>query len=58
VALDPLGSSPRQPGNKLLQYHLVDDVIGVASFGQQPFAARVPELLRQDKGSAGFSQFQ
>lgn len=54
VALEPLGSLLRETGDELLQYHHADDGLGVAASSQQPFAARVPELLCQDKGLAGW----
>ncbi len=47
VALDPLRGPLREPRNKLLQHHLVDDIIDAAFPGQQPSAAGVPELAIQ-----------
>ncbi len=44
VALDPLRGRLREPRNKLLQHHLVDDMVDAAFPGQQPSAAGVPEL--------------
>ena len=58
VALDPLRGLLGQFGDELFQYHLVDNVLDVASVGHQPSAARVPELLRHDEGSAGLFQAQ
>ncbi|XP_052422902.1 protein mono-ADP-ribosyltransferase PARP14-like [Carassius gibelio] len=54
----PLGSLLRETGDELFQHHRVDDGLCVASSGQQPFEARFPELLCQDKGSARFGQLQ
>ncbi len=45
VALDPLRGRLREPRNKLLQHHLVDDMVDAAFPGQQPSAAGVQELV-------------
>jgi len=42
---------PRQPSHELLQYHFIDDFLDIAFLGRQPFAAGIPELLQQHKGS-------
>ncbi len=42
VALDPLRGRLREPRNKLLQHHLVDDMVDAAFPGQQPSAAGRP----------------
>ncbi len=47
VALDPLRGRLREPRNKLLQHHLVDDMVDAAFPGHQPSAAGVPELAFQ-----------
>ncbi len=40
----------REPRNKLLQHHLVDDMVDAAFPGQQPSAAGVPELVSHHEG--------
>ncbi len=58
VALDPLRGPLRDPRNKLLQHHLVDDIIDAAFSGQQPSAAGVPELVSHHEGPAVLPQLQ
>ncbi len=58
VALDPLRGPLREPRNKLLQHHLVDDIIDAAFPGQQPSAAGVPELVSHHEGPAVLPQLQ
>ncbi len=58
VALDPLRGRLREPRNKLLQHHLVDDMVDAAFPGQQPSAAGVPELVSHHEGPAVLPQLQ
>ncbi len=58
VALDPLRGRLREPRNKLLQHHLVDDMVDAAFPGQQPSAAGVPELASHHEGLAVLPQLQ
>ncbi len=58
VALDPLRGRLRELRNKLLQHHLVDDMVDAAFPGQQPSAAGVPELASHHEGPAVLPQLQ
>ncbi len=58
VALDPLRGRLGEPRNKLLQHHLVDDMVDAAFPGQQPSAAGVPELMSHHEGPAVLPQLQ
>ncbi len=58
VALDPLRGRLREPRNKLLQHHLVDDMVDAAFPGQQPSVAGVPELVSHHEGPAVLPQLQ
>ncbi len=58
VALDPLRGLLREPCNKLLQHHPVDDLVDAAFPGQQPSAAGVPELVSHHEGLAVLPQLQ
>lgn len=49
VALDPFGSSPQLPSDKLLQYHKIDHFLDVAHLGHQPLVTSVSDLLGYHK---------
>lgn len=58
MALDPLRCLLGQSHYKLLQHHLVDDLVHVASLDHQPSAAGVPELLSHHEWVAALPQIQ
>ncbi|RXN13923.1 fibrillin-1 [Labeo rohita] len=54
----PTPSSDLLMADKLLQHHTVENLLNIASPGQQPLVADVPELLSQDEGPATLTQIQ
>ncbi|MGL6083553.1 MAG: hypothetical protein ACRC4N_14255 [Gammaproteobacteria bacterium] len=58
VALDPLRGLLGEPRDELLQHHPIHYLVDIVSPGQQPSAARVPELLSHHEGPAVFPQLQ